>query len=69
MRRRPIRNGWWRSATAPAGCGVFGESYATVGSVEQVVPVDLHIKGCPPRPVDLLKGLIALMDKATKKPA
>jgi Ni,Fe-hydrogenase III small subunit len=51
------------------GCGVFGESYANVGAVERVVPVDLHIKGCPPRPVDLLKGLIALMDRATTKPA
>ena len=50
-----------------AGCGVFGESYANVGAVEKVVPVDLHIKGCPPRPIDLLKGLIALMDKATAK--
>jgi Ni,Fe-hydrogenase III small subunit len=49
------------------GCGVFGENYAAVGSVEQVVPVDLHIKGCPPRPIDLLKGLIALMDKATAR--
>jgi Ni,Fe-hydrogenase III small subunit len=48
-----------------AGCGVFAESYATVGSVAAVVPVDLTIKGCPPRPVDLLKGLIALMDRAT----
>src|SRR4030095_1101606 len=28
------------------GCGVFNGSYAVVGSVEQVVPVDLHIKGC-----------------------
>ena len=47
------------------GCGVFAESYATVGAVEKAVPVDLHIKGCPPKPIDLLKGLIALMDKAT----
>lgn len=47
------------------GCGVFAQSYATVGSVEAVLPVDLHIRGCPPRPVDLLKGLLALMDKAT----
>ncbi len=46
------------------GCGVFADSYATVGAVGKVVPVDLHIGGCPPRPVDLLKGLIALMDKA-----
>src|SRR6266568_2841036 len=30
-----------------AGCGVFAESYATVGSIEKVIPVDLVIKGCP----------------------
>jgi len=51
------------------GCGVFGENYASAGAVEKVVPVDLHIKGCPPRPIDLLKGLIALMDKATERTA
>jgi Ni,Fe-hydrogenase III small subunit len=50
------------------GCGVFEGSYAVVGGgVEQVVPVDLHIKGCPPKPIDLLKGLITLMDRATQK--
>jgi Ni,Fe-hydrogenase III small subunit len=48
-----------------AGCGVFAASYAVVGAVDQVVPVDLHIKGCPPRPIDLLTGLVALLDKAT----
>jgi Ni,Fe-hydrogenase III small subunit len=48
-----------------AGCGVFEGSYAIVGAVEKVVPVDLHIRGCPPRPIDLLRGLIALIDKAT----
>jgi Ni,Fe-hydrogenase III small subunit len=47
------------------GCGVFDGSYAVVGAVEKVIPVDLHIRGCPPRPIDLLKGLIALMEKAT----
>ena len=47
------------------GCGVFAGSYAVIGAVEAVIPVDLHIKGCPPRPIDLLKGLIALMEKAT----
>jgi Ni,Fe-hydrogenase III small subunit len=48
-----------------AGCGVFEGSYAIVGAVEKVIPVDLHIGGCPPRPIDLLRGLIALIDKAT----
>jgi Ni,Fe-hydrogenase III small subunit len=52
-----------------AGCGVFAESYATVGAVDSVVPVDLVISGCPPKPVDLLKGLLSLMDKATAKGA
>jgi len=47
-----------------AGCGVFEGSYAVVGAVENVVPVDLHIRGCPPKPIDLLRGLIALMEKA-----
>jgi Ni,Fe-hydrogenase III small subunit len=48
-----------------AGCGVFEGSYAVVGAVEKVIPVDLHIRGCPPRPIDLLRGLTALIDKAT----
>ena len=42
------------------GCGVFEGSYAVVGAVDKVIPVDLHIRGCPPRPIELLKGLVAL---------
>jgi len=41
--------------------GVFAGSYAVVGGVKDVVPVDLHIRGCPPTPTDLLKGLLALL--------
>jgi Ni,Fe-hydrogenase III small subunit len=48
-----------------AGCGVFAQSYATVGSLAAVIPVDLVIAGCPPKPIDLLKGLLLLMDRAT----
>jgi len=44
--------------------GLFAASYAVEGGVAKVVPVDLHIPGCPPRPVDLLKGLLALVEKA-----
>jgi Ni,Fe-hydrogenase III small subunit len=43
--------------------GIFAGSYAVVGGVKDVVPVDLHIRGCPPSPTALLKGLIALIDK------
>jgi Ni,Fe-hydrogenase III small subunit len=42
--------------------GVFAGSYAIVGGVSSVVPVDLHIRGCPPRPEQLLAGLLALMN-------
>src|SRR2546421_8974090 len=42
--------------------GVFSGSYAVIGSVKDVVPVDLHVRGCPPRPADLLKGLLALLE-------
>ncbi|HVU40888.1 MAG TPA: hydrogenase, partial [Xanthobacteraceae bacterium] len=35
--------------------------YAVVGGVGRVVPVDLHIRGCPPRPIQLLAGLLTLL--------
>ena len=46
-----------------ANGGIFAGSYACVGGVSEVVPVDLHIRGCPPSPNDLLKGLLALLDR------
>jgi len=42
--------------------GVFAGSPAVVGGVSRVVPVDLHIAGCPPSPLALLKGLLALVE-------
>jgi Ni,Fe-hydrogenase III small subunit len=44
-----------------AGCGVFAGSYACIGSVSAVVPVDLVIPGCPPTPLALMRGLLELM--------
>ena len=41
--------------------GIFAGSYAVNGAVHEVVPVDLHIRGCPPSPLQLLKGLLALL--------
>ena len=49
--------------------GIFSGSYACVGGVSQVVPVDLHVRGCPPTPMDLLKGLIALLEHVNGNPA
>lgn len=46
--------------------GVFAGSYAVAGGVSAVVPVDLHIRGCPPTPTQLLSGLLALLDGTAK---
>ncbi len=43
--------------------GLYSGSYACVGGVSAVIPVDLHIPGCPPAPIMLIKGLLALMAK------
>ncbi len=47
--------------------GCFAGSYAVVGGVDKVVPVDLRIKGCPPRPVEILAGLLALLETVEGK--
>jgi Ni,Fe-hydrogenase III small subunit len=39
--------------------GIFGEGYATVGRVQNVIPVDIAVPGCPPTPADLLRGILA----------
>ena len=41
--------------------GVFAGSYACIGGIAAVIPVDLHIPGCPPTPMQLLQGLLALL--------
>ncbi len=38
--------------------GIFGESYATCGRVANVIPVDCVVAGCPPPPVDILRGIL-----------
>jgi len=46
----------------PLDGGCFSGSYAVEGGVAGVVPVDLHIPGCPPRPIEILKRLLALLE-------
>src|SRR6202163_4014120 len=49
--------------------GCFAGSYAVVGGVAEVIPVDLHIPGCPPTPTAILKGLLALLEQANTETA
>jgi Ni,Fe-hydrogenase III small subunit len=47
-------------AVGDCGCngGVFGESYASLGGIDKVIPVDAVIPGCPPTPLALLQGIL-----------
>jgi len=53
----------WVIAAGDCACsgGMFANSYACIGAVDQVVPVALRIRGCPPEPATLLRGLLALL--------
>jgi Ni,Fe-hydrogenase III small subunit len=50
-----------------AGCGVFAGSPVCVGQVAKVIPVDLQLRGCPPPPIDILKGLLGLMTESNRR--
>jgi Ni,Fe-hydrogenase III small subunit len=43
--------------------GCFAGSYAVEGGVAGIIPVDLHIPGCPPRPIEILAKLLALLER------
>ena len=44
-------------------CGVFKGSYAVAGSVDQVIPVDVFVDGCPPEPTEILRGILAALGR------
>lgn len=47
-------------AVGDCGCtgGIFGESYASCGRVANVIPVDATVPGCPPPPIEILRGIL-----------
>jgi Ni,Fe-hydrogenase III small subunit len=44
-------------------CGVFRGSYAVAGSVDQIIPVDVFVDGCPPEPADILRGILTALGR------
>jgi Ni,Fe-hydrogenase III small subunit len=58
----------WVIAAGDCACsgGEFGVSYASCGAVENVIPVDVKIPGCPPTPTSLLMGILKLLGSCAR---
>jgi Ni,Fe-hydrogenase III small subunit len=58
-------------AVGECGCngGVFGTSYASCGQVSNVIPVDVSVPGCPPPPIEILRGILGAVRQWQGKPA
>ena len=47
-------------------CGVFAGGYGVAGRVRDVIPVDATVRGCPPTPAEILRGILAALGRRTK---
>jgi len=47
--------------------GIFGDTYASMGGVDKIIPVDVYIPGCPPRPQAVIFGIMVALDKIEQK--
>jgi Ni,Fe-hydrogenase III small subunit len=57
-------------AVGDCGCdgGIFGASYATCGGVASVLPVDVAVPGCPPAPIEILRGILTAVRRGPPSP-
>jgi Ni,Fe-hydrogenase III small subunit len=57
-------------AVGDCGCdgGIFGASYATCGGVASILPVDVAVPGCPPAPIEILRGILTAVRRGPPSP-
>jgi len=57
-------------AVGDCGCtgGIFGEGYASCGRVANVIPVDVSVPGCPPPPLEIMRGILAAVRRRPRGP-
>ena len=72
QRQAPVLKRVWDQMADPkyvlafgtcASCGGFYDNYTTLPGVDKVIPVDVYVPGCPPRPESVIDGLLLLQDK------
>lgn len=75
QRQAPVLKRVWEQMCEPryvvafgtcASCGGFYDNYTTVPGIDKIIPVDVFIPGCPPRPEAVIDGLMLLMDKIAR---